>query len=181
MFAPKVTDQNCRRRISHSQCLLVDRLLTRYVPSFLLLRSVACNFGYFDHLCWQLLRRPLFLRFLTRMSVSSGPTKLHIGPAIPNAEHKTRSCRGFAYWGSGATLPRQAVSNVGDVICPRKPRPPGRIGRYVVLRPISSIEWQRKRKIHTYSMSFSFASCPYLPPKDQHPRRNSNRKSHFVR
>ena len=45
--------------------------------------SSCCVQLLVDHLCWQLLRQPLFLRFLTRMSVSSGPTKLHIGPAIP--------------------------------------------------------------------------------------------------
>ena len=44
-----------RPRISHSQCLLVDRLLTRYVPSFLVLHPVACGFGYFDHSYRQLL------------------------------------------------------------------------------------------------------------------------------
>ena len=49
-------------RISHSQCLLVDRLLTRYVQSFLVQHSVACDFWYFDHSCRQFLRQqtPVF-------------------------------------------------------------------------------------------------------------------------
>ena len=84
------------------------------------------------------------------------------------------SCRGFANWDSGAALHRPTASNVGDVIGPRKLRQP---------RRISSIEWQRKRKIHKYCMSFSFASCRCFQrlPKDQDPRRNSKRKSHFTR
>ena len=73
-----------RPRISHSQCLLVDRLLTRYVPSFLCCVQLLAVLGILTTLVSNYYaNKPLFLRLLTPMSVSSGSTKLHILPAIP--------------------------------------------------------------------------------------------------
>ena len=57
--------RTCPRRSRISQSVSsrsTDRLLTRYVQSFLVLRSVACGFGYVDHFRWQSLRQrtPVF-------------------------------------------------------------------------------------------------------------------------